>query len=115
MSTTCPQFSYDARGNLQQAVPNGVTLNYSYDTLGRRYKLATGLTTTAYQYDGLNPVETVLDGLTSHPTSYLAGLGLDDFFSETLWNGVSNVNESFLRDALGSTVAVTDSRGNVLD
>ncbi len=26
MSTTCPQFSYDARGNLYQAVPNGVAL-----------------------------------------------------------------------------------------
>jgi hypothetical protein len=62
MSTTCPQFSYDARGNLQQAVPNGVTLDYSYDALGRRYKFATGLTTTTYQYDGLNPVDTLFDG-----------------------------------------------------
>ncbi len=115
MSTTSPQFSYDARGNLQQAVPNGVTLNYSYDALGRRYKLDSGVTNFTYLYDSLNPVETAFDGLTQHPTSYLAGLDLDDFFSEIFWNGVSNVNESVRRDALGSTVAVTDSSGKVLD
>ncbi len=108
MSTTCPQFSYDARGNLQQAVPNGLTLNYSYDALGRRYQLTSGLTTTTYQYDGLNPVDSLFAGFT---TSYLSGLGLDDLFQSND-NGTA---ESFLRDALGSTVALTDSSGNVLD
>ncbi len=109
MTTTCPQFSYDARGNLQQAVPNGLTLNYSYDALGRRYKFATGLTTTTYQYDGLNPVDTLFDGYFT--TSNLFGIGLDDLF-ESNDDGTA---ESFLRDALGSTVALTDSSGNVLD
>jgi hypothetical protein len=109
MSTTCPQFSYDARGNLQQAVPNGLTLNYSYDALGRRYKFATGVTTTTYQYDGLNPVDSLFDS--QFTTSYLSGLGLDDLFQSND-NGTA---ESFLRDALGSTVALTDSSGNVLD
>jgi RHS repeat-associated protein len=77
--------------------------------LGRRYKFATGVTTTTYQYDGLNPVDTLFDGYFT--TSNLYGTGLDDLF-ESNDNGLS---DSFLRDALGSTVALTDSSGNVLD
>ncbi len=62
-----------------------------------------------YQYDGLNPVDTLFDG--SFTNSNLFGIGLDDLF-ESNDDGLS---DSFLRDALGSTVALTDSSGKVLD
>ena len=85
------------------------TVDFSYDALGRRYQLTTAVTNTTYQYDGLNIAETWFDGLTGQASTYLSGLGLDELFSFTFWNGVTNTNDSVLRDPLNSAVAVTDS------
>ena len=109
VSSPCPQFSYDARGHLQQAGTGVATVDFSYDALGRRNQLTTAVTNTTYQYDGLNIAETWFDGLTGQASTYLSGLGLDELFSFTFWNGVTNTNDSVLRDPLNSTVAVTDS------
>ena len=43
VSSPCPQFSYDARGHLQQAGTGVATVDFSYDALGRRYQLATAV------------------------------------------------------------------------
>ena len=109
VSSPCPQFSYDARGHLQQAGTGVATVDFSYDALGRRYQLTTAVTNTTYQYDGLNIAETWFNGFTGQASTYLSGLGLDELFSFTFWNGVTNTNDSVLRDPLNSTVAVTDS------
>jgi RHS repeat-associated protein len=55
--------------------------------------------TTTYQYDGLNPV--MLNGT----RLMLEGLGIDQYFARIN----SGTATSFLTDALGSTIALTDS------
>ena len=109
VSSPCPQFSYDARGHLQQAGTGVAAVDFSYDALGRRNQLTTAVTNTTYQYDGLNIAQTWFNGFTGQASTYLSGLGLDELFSFTFWNGVTNTNDSVLRDPLNSAVAVTDS------
>ena len=109
VSSPCPQFSYDARGHLQQAGTGVATVDFSYDAWGRRYQVATAFTNTTYQYDDLNIAETWFDGLTGQASTYLGGLGLDELFSFTFLNGTTNTTDSLLRDPLNSAVAVTDS------
>ena len=115
VSSPCPQFSYDVRGHLQQVqVLPSVFVDYSYDTFGRRYQVtAVAGSTTTNQYDGFNILDTWPQALESYAGMNLAGLGLDDFFGVS--NSSGSVNESFLRDALNSTIAITDASGNILD
>jgi RHS repeat-associated protein len=56
-------------------------------------------------------VETWLDGISSLPTTYLDGLGLDELFNSS----GNSVNDSFLRDGLNSTIALTNASGSVID
>ena len=109
VSSPCPQFSYDARGHLQQAGTGAATVDFSYDALGRRYQVVTAFTNITYQYDDLNIAETWFNGLTGQASTYLGGLGLDELFSFTFLNGTTNTTDSLLRDPLNSAVAVTDS------
>ena len=108
----CPEFSYDERGHLQQWVTNPYAIDYSYDAFGRRYdRNVGGLVSVCYQYDGLNPVATTFDCDSSlGVTSYLNGVGLDELFMVN--NGT---NQSFLRDGLNSTIALTDASGTIVD
>ncbi len=64
-------------------------------------------------YDGLNPVATYL--CNSNPVqgliNYLLGVGLDELYLTSN----AGVNDSYLRDALNSTLAVTSASGTILD
>jgi hypothetical protein len=62
--------------------------------------------TTQYLYDGANPVQEI-SGTTASANS-LTG-GVDEYYLRTDSAGV----RSFLTDALGSTIALTDSTGVV--
>jgi RHS repeat-associated protein len=64
-----------------------------------------------YVYDGLNPVASTLCGSTQGLIDYLLGVGLDELYLTSN----AGVNESFLRDALNSTLAVTSASGAILD
>ncbi len=113
-SSGCPQFAYDAMGHLSQVPFNGATLGYVYDDFGRRSLLIDGSvyppTFKYFLYDGVNQVASwVNSSPISDFNTYLDGLGLDETFLN------NSTNESFLRDALGSTVALTDSNRAVLD
>ena len=61
---------------------------------------------TQYLYDGVNPVQEIFG--TSAPANLLTG-GVDEYFQRTDSVGARN----FLTDALGSTLALTDSTGAV--
>jgi RHS repeat-associated protein len=115
LTSGCPQYAYDARGHLAEAVPSGGSaIFYGYDVLGRRISdSAVGFppNPTTFMYDGLNQVASWVGSPSSGINSYLEGTGLDDFFN---WSA-SGTNESFLRDALGSTVALTNSSVALLD
>jgi RHS repeat-associated protein len=96
----------------QVTLPSGVTVNYKYDGLGRRIqRTTTGGTNERYIYDG-NDVLLDLNADWSVATTYLNGPGIDNHLRQTsATTGVSY----YLTDHLGSTVALTDSIGNVVE
>ena len=106
--------TYDLNGNLTNDGATGYTwdarnrlsafgsTSFAYDSFGRRTLNPTG---KSFVYDGLNTVEE-LSGSTV-TANLLTGLGVDEIFTRTDSAGVRN----FLTDALGSTLALTDSSG----
>ena len=64
-------------------------------------------TTTGFLYDGLNTVQELTSG--SPSANILSGLGVDEWLTRTDAAGTRHL----LSDALGSTVALTDSAGAV--
>jgi RHS repeat-associated protein len=93
-------FSWNARDQLVSTSDGGGV--FTYDPLGRRSSLTVSGATTPYLYDGFNPA-------TVGGNQILAGQGLDDFYAQTS----SGSTTSYLSDALGSTVALTDTSGAV--
>jgi RHS repeat-associated protein len=107
--------SYDSNGNMlsdgsnsfnwntrnQAAVLNGVSMQY--DAFGRRSKNAAG---TSFLYDGLN-VAQELSG--SSVTANLLSGGMDEVFSRMDASGTFTP----LKDAIGSSIAIADSSGNI--
>ena len=72
---------------------------------GRRFGKTMLSANTNFLYDGLNPVQE-LNGTT--PTANLLTGGLDERFTRADSTGTFD----YLADALGSTIAQTDSTGN---
>jgi RHS repeat-associated protein len=104
--------AYDKNGNLTAAGSSTYSWNardqliatsdggggFTYDPLGRRVSATISGTTTPYLYDGLNAA-TVAGSL------MLDGPGLDEIYARVNGTAVT----SFLTDALGSTLALTNS------
>ena len=107
--------SYDANGNMLGDGTNSFTWNarnqvaklnnvsLQYDAFGRRAQNASG---TSFLYNGANAVQE-LSG--SAVTANLLSGGIDEVFTRTDSSG------SFtpLKDALGSTIGVVDTSGNI--
>ena len=112
LTDTSNTYTWDTRRHLtksyQTSLGSGYGTDFVYDALGRRVKVtdeAAG-TTTQYLYDGLNPVALTTG---SAVTNLLTGLSIDEYFSFSNSTGAA----SLLTDALGSTLALTDSTGAV--
>jgi RHS repeat-associated protein len=115
-------FTYDANGNLTfdgtrsyswnhrnelTGITGGVSASFAYDALGRRRTKTVSGTARGYLYDRLTPVQELASGT---PTAnLLTGLNLDEYFTRTDGSGSTNL----LPDALGSTLALTDTAGAV--
>jgi len=84
-----------------------IALSFAYDATGRRNGKTINGTTTNFLYDGANAVQELAGGAPS--ANLLTGLGIDEVFSRTDSLGT----RSFVTDALGSTVALTDGSGAV--
>jgi RHS repeat-associated protein len=110
--------SYDANGNLigdgattytwnardqLVALAGASTASFAYDGLGRRQSKTVNGVTTAYLYDGMNPIQEQAGATIQANT--LAGPGLDQWFART--QGGQTI--SYLPDALGSTLALTNA------
>jgi RHS repeat-associated protein len=80
--------------------------SFQYDPFGRRTSKTIGGTTTSFLYDGVNTIQEVIGG--ANTANSLSG-GIDEVFQRTDSSGA----RSFLRDALGSTLALADSTGTV--
>ena len=113
--------TYDANGNVlndgtnsyvwnarnQLASMNMTAQSFQYDAMGRRVAKTILSATTNYLYDRVNPVQE-LSGTT--PTANLITGGMDEFFQRTDSAGAA----SFLTDALGGTLSLTNSSGTNL-
>jgi RHS repeat-associated protein len=95
-------YQWDVRDRLIGISGSGVTASFSYDALGRRTSKTVNGQTLGYQYDGADIIQ-------DSSSQYLQGLGIDDVLSRT---NNSN-NEYYLKDHLGSTVALADQSGNL--
>ena len=100
-------FTWNARDQLVGMAGPGVAASFQYDAIGRREVKTVNGARTEFLYDGVNPVQetsgaTVLANI-------LGGLGVDEYFTRTDAGGT----RTFLADALGSTVTLTDSAGAV--
>ena len=102
-------YVWNARNQLVAIKQGASTIDtFSYDALGRRQsKSIDGDTATHFLYDGLNPVQET-QGATVTPI--LAGLGIDEYFARPEASGEAY----FLTDAQGSTIALTDSSGAIV-
>jgi len=98
-------YTWDARNRLNQ-IDSGTTASFTYDPLGRRVSKNTLGTTTSFLYDGANAVQEVIGG--TNTANSLMG-GIDEVFQRTDSSGA----RSFLADALGSSIALTDSTGTI--
>ena len=97
-------FNWNARNQL--ASMNFGADSFQYDGYGRRVGKTISGTTTNYLYDRTNIVQE-LSGSTV-TANLLAGLGVDERFLRADSSGAPN----FLTDALGSTIAMTNSSGS---
>jgi RHS repeat-associated protein len=103
--TTARSYQWNARNQLT-GISGAVTASFSYNALGRRTTGPVSGTSTNYLYDGANPVQEQVSGTAT--ANSLTG-GLDERFTRT----EGSVARTLLPDALGSTVALTDSTGAV--
>jgi RHS repeat-associated protein len=98
-------YTWDPKNQLA-AITGAATASFQYDAFGRRVSKTVSGVTTKFVYDGMNPVQEQ-DGTGTPTANLLTGLGVDEYFSRTDATGA----RSFLTDALGSSIALTDSAG----
>jgi RHS repeat-associated protein len=108
-------YTWDARNHLSTLTGSGTlatSASFIYDAVGRRLEKTINQQTTVFLYDRLNPVqELVPSGLGQFVSAAttLPGLGIDEFFQRNDVNGV----QSFVTDALGSTLALANAAGSI--
>lgn len=103
-------YTWDARNQLS-SIAGQVTASFGYDGSGRRTRVAVNATPVGhFVYDELNPA-TIAYTSTRLPVKLLSGLAIDEYFTRTDSGGT----RTFLADALGSTVALTNPAGAVLN
>jgi len=107
-------YVYDALQRLTEVDYSGGKTLFSYDPLGRRVKKvdanASGqpLSTFSYHYDGS---EVAVEYQPSTTWTYYLGLGLD----QVVMRDSGSAKQWYYRDGHGSTSAVADNSGNVLE
>jgi RHS repeat-associated protein len=99
-------YTWDSRNRLV-GLAGGANASFGYDALGRRASKTIAGQSTDYLYDGPNAVRELV-GSTSK-AEFLTGLGMDEVYARTDAAGMRN----FITDALGSTLALTDTAGTV--
>ena len=105
---------WNGRYELTGVRSNGTVVEtYTYDALGRRALVASGGTTNYFVYDGPHIVADVnaTGGLVR---SYLYGPGIDNILAMTV-HGATNQTYYYLKDHLGSVLALTDQSGNLVE
>jgi RHS repeat-associated protein len=97
-------YVWNARNQLASMNSSGET--FQYDPFGRRVSKKIVTASTNYLYDGVNPVQELS---ATTPTANLLTGGTDEYFTRADGAGA----RSFLTDALGSTLGLTDTTGTI--
>jgi RHS repeat-associated protein len=100
-------FTWDYENRVVTA-NNGDEIKFEYDALGRRVKRTKGTEITKFTCDGQ---DVVMDNVNGVITKYQNGLGIDN----KLKLKTGGVSKYFLQDHLGSTTALTNSSGSVVE
>jgi len=104
-------YIFDDLNRLTQAtLPGGTTNTFVYDAEGKRLSKTTSRGARKYVYD-IDDIVIELDGNNEFVAAYLTGLGIDDIILRD--TGTETVH--YQKDALGSTIALSDNNGNVND
>ncbi len=109
------QFGWDFENRLTRVVtPSSGSVSFKYDALGRRVQSAPASGVSAnFVYDGQDVVKDLnSDGST---VEYLNGPGVDDRIRQTSTNGHKTNTLYYLTDHLGSTAALANPRGRVVE
>ncbi len=124
--------TYDNNGNMTSKVENGITwtytwnsenqllqasssdgkiADYSYDALGRRVSMTSSAAITSFVYDGQDILLDYENGvLNKH---YTQGPNIDEHLAMT--NIIEGQSYFYHTDSLGSTTAITDESGNIVE
>ena len=105
IQTNTSQYKWDARSQLA-GITGGSTASFAYDPFGRRITKTLAGITTKDLFDGANVVQEVTGGSTAN---LITGLGPDEILART----VGKASESYLTDALGSTIGLAGSTATV--
>ncbi len=104
-------YQWDARGRLTgAALPSGQSVSYGYDALGRRTSRTADGVTTTFIYDGNDVVRDQASD--NNTVDYLNAPGIDDKLRQ---NSAGTGALYFLQDHLGSTRALTNAAGGVVE
>ena len=104
---TTVTYTWNARHQLVGISRGGTSASFAYDGLGRRISKTVNSASTDFVYDRLMPVQELSSG--SPVANLLPGLGIDEFISRT----EGGTTSTFLTNALGLTIALTDGTGAV--
>ena len=100
-------YTWNARHQLVQISQGAsVIATFIYDAIGRRSSKTVGSATTQYLHDGMNPVAELVPNNTNF---MLMGRGIDERYARTDATG----RLYYLKDGLGSTIALLDGSANI--
>jgi RHS repeat-associated protein len=103
-------YGYDAQNRLVSATASGTTITFAYDARNRCVQRTTNGSALYLYYDDWNLIEEHTGGAVLN--RYIHGAGVDEILARLSASGAAIY---FHQDALGSTIALTDSTGNVIE
>jgi RHS repeat-associated protein len=104
--TTTNRLVWSARNELTNMLGSAIA-NFQYDGLGRRVTRTVSGNTEKYVYDGLDIIQQ-LNNTGTVAANYFRSLAIDEPW-QRIDIGSASTNRIYLADALGSTVALTDT------
>lgn len=114
-------YVWNARNQLAQITnaAGAVLASFGYDALGRRHSKTVNGVASGYLYDGANIAQELIGVNASNANAanvranYLSG-GIDELFAQWSGSGAGARTTTYLTDALGSVLRLTDAAGDKL-
>jgi RHS repeat-associated protein len=111
-------YVHDYRNRIVRATDGSSTVNFKYDPLGRRIKkevtIGSQIKTTNFYYSGHQLIEE-RDGSNQVTRQLIYGNGIDEVIRVDKYNGPASTPYYFHSNGIGSTTAITDANGNIVE